>query len=1156
LNTTTFSTRCGWAWLSLCLTTLPCCTTLHGREPGPYNEGPAAATPPANPQQEADQLLALARRAMTEGNLEIAGSYLARAESLQPKYPVYHLGETPKKLRDDLQKAQAMAMAKEPARTPSSADAAQLNRTATPGNYPVQQAGGAVPNTGYVMPSYYTGTNDASRVQLAANTTPAPQNGLLLGAPANNASLAMPTAPTMPAAQPTPTAQPTVNLLVRQETLPPGNVAGNVTPPAMPATMPSAAPMPTAAGPMTPYGLPGAMIPAQATEPAPNKALQLLGAGEKALQEGQMDQALKSFREAYTMQGELDSNARARLQDHLRMLAKPAAAAPAPTNLQGAETNQKVLVNQISAEVSRTQTQAREMMARDPRKSLELLKAAKEKYASASVDPATKDLIQRRLDLSINEAQKYLDANKHQIELDEKNNSVRTDVKRDQQHKIEVDEKLAKLITEFNKLQNEQRYGEAEVLAKRANEMAPENPVVVQLQHQAKVARRLNNEKEIRAAKEQGFYDSLVKVDEASIPHSGSDYQFPEVGSWKQLSGSRQERFAQQSSLKRSPKEREIEQRLNTPIMINSENKPLREVIDYLEKVSNINIHLDEAGLAAQGYDSNVPVTLRLKSEIPLKSVFNLILPQYRLAYVIKNDVLNITSEDKTKGLVYTVSYQVADLVIPIPNFVPTGNEGMVDAIQKGYKLAAMGRGIGNNGGFMPTVPAMPIQVAATGNGDSTSAQLHPEALAQQMQNNPGFNRGMNNGPVSGQAQPMQFGPGGMGGGAKADFDSLIQLIQSTVQPTTWKANGGQGDVAPFETNLTLVVSNTQEVHEQLADLLQQLRRLQDLQVTIEVRFITLSDQFFERIGVDFDFSIDDNVTNAQLNSDGGKSAVVGLAASSATSTNGPVLTPTLNIPFTQAGFTEGTVPAFPGIGFNPASAGTFGFAILSDIEAFFLIQAAQGDSRSNILQAPKVTLFNGQSAFISDTSQRPFVTSIIPVVGDFAAAQQPVIVVLSEGTSLTVQAVVSNDRRFVRLTVVPFFSQIGDVEEFTFTGSKTSTSKDTSASNGNDDSKAASKDTTTVTEGTTVQLPTFAFTTVTTTVSVPDGGTVLLGGIKRMSEGRNERGIPILSKLPYINRLFKNVGIGRTTNSLMMMVTPRIIIQEEEEDRLLGSSG
>jgi general secretion pathway protein D len=41
---------------------------------------------------------------------------------------------------------------------------------------------------------------------------------------------------------------------------------------------------------------------------------------------------------------------------------------------------------------------------------------------------------------------------------------------------------------------------------------------------------------------------------------------------------------------------------------------------------------------------------------------------------------------------------------------------------------------------------------------------------------------------------------------------------------------------------------------------------------------------------------------------------------------------------------------------------------------------------------------------------------------------------------------------------------------------------------------------------------------------------------------------VPLLSKIPYVSRLFKNVGIGRDAQSLMMMVTPRIIIQEEEE--------
>ena len=116
--------------------------------------------------------------------------------------------------------------------------------------------------------------------------------------------------------------------------------------------------------------------------------------------------------------------------------------------------------------------------------------------------------------------------------------------------------------------------------------------------------------------------------------------------------------------------------------------------------------------------------------------------------------------------------------------------------------------------------------------------------------------------PGAGQTSPGGIsagGPGGLGGGVQADFDSLISLITSTIAPDSWDEVGGRGSVREFETNLSLVISQTQDNHEKVADLLDQLRRLQDLQVTIEVRFITLNDNFFERIGVDFNFDIDDD---------------------------------------------------------------------------------------------------------------------------------------------------------------------------------------------------------------------------------------------------------------------------------------------------------
>jgi Flp pilus assembly secretin CpaC len=84
-----------------------------------------------------------------------------------------------------------------------------------------------------------------------------------------------------------------------------------------------------------------------------------------------------------------------------------------------------------------------------------------------------------------------------------------------------------------------------------------------------------------------------------------------------------------------------------------------------------------------------------------------------------------------------------------------------------------------------------------------------------------------------------------------------------------------------------------------------------------------------------------------------------------------------------------------------------------------------------------------------------------------------------------------------------------------------------------------------------TVQLPTFGFNTVTTTVTAPDGGTINMGGVMRASEGSVSRGLPVLGKLPYAGRLFNNRGIGRDMSSGMMSVTPRIIILEEEEAKL-----
>ncbi len=77
--------------------------------------------------------------------------------------------------------------------------------------------------------------------------------------------------------------------------------------------------------------------------------------------------------------------------------------------------------------------------------------------------------------------------------------------------------------------------------------------------------------------------------------------------------------------------------------------------------------------------------------------------------------------------------------------------------------------------------------------------------------------------------------------------------------------------------------------------------------------------------------------------------------------------------------------------------------------------------------------------------------------------------------------------------------------------------------------------------------------TVLNTTVNVPDGGTVLLGGFKFLAEERTEYGPPILSKIPYLSRLFRNVGWSRDGSTLIYLVTARVIMIEEEERLFTG---
>lgn len=123
------------------------------------------------------------------------------------------------------------------------------------------------------------------------------------------------------------------------------------------------------------------------------------------------------------------------------------------------------------------------------------------------------------------------------------------------------------------------------------------------------------------------------------------------------------------------------------------------------------------------------------------------------------------------------------------------------------------------------------------------------------------------------------------------------------------------------------------------------------------------SDSFYEQMGVGFSFSIPT----------GGN--VVGLGLDGQPTANGAI-----NFSF---GVPNGVVPPFGG--FDPNSNANFGIGYLGRNGGAFGLNMTmgQGSDRSYTQTTPILVLTNGSTGSVSDTIQRPFVTSFIPVVGD-----------------------------------------------------------------------------------------------------------------------------------------------------------------------------
>ncbi|KAF1080966.1 MAG: hypothetical protein GQF41_2780 [Candidatus Rifleibacterium amylolyticum] len=78
-------------------------------------------------------------------------------------------------------------------------------------------------------------------------------------------------------------------------------------------------------------------------------------------------------------------------------------------------------------------------------------------------------------------------------------------------------------------------------------------------------------------------------------------------------------------------------------------------------------------------------------------------------------------------------------------------------------------------------------------------------------------------------------------------------------------------------------------------------------------------------------------------------------------------------------------------------------------------------------------------------------------------------------------------------------------------------------------------------------EVPDVLKRSIMTTVKIKDQETIVLGGLINRSEGVSYKGIPLLSRLPVLGRLFKTRSTTKSENELVILLTPKITNRDKD---------
>jgi len=679
----------------------------------------------------------------------------------------------------------------------------------------------------------------------------------------------------------------------------------------------------------------------------------------------------------------------------------------------------------------------------------------------------------------------------------------------------ERDQRILESINRVRALQQELKYEEALEVVEAILFLDPINPsglLLKEIIEDTIVYRRFlgyQRDKQMSYARQE-----LDNQEAMIVPHDIIDYP----SDWPAISFRRGEplEFAE------SEADRAVLASLrDTRMPVDLNENAFEDVIAFIGNTTRLDIDVDWESLADVGVDPDTPVTLRLR-EVPLETLLDRVVakvsdPTLPAGWAIQDGIITVASDEVLRRNTVLDIYDIRDLLFRVPTFDNAPQFDLSSALQSSQ----------GGGGSSPFQGA-----------DEEDDEIDFEDRVQE----------------------------------------IVDLIQANIDPDGWVDLGGNTS-SITQLNGNFVITTTSRNHRSIIGLLSKLRAVRALQINVEARFLTVSQDFFEQIGFDLDvywnadnteyqlaniidpsllpsnyfdtngallpnvsggglFDLDgDGIPEAQINQ-----PVFGPGNNGGTLPDGTVLSADqwsiIRTAQNSFGITEslGAASGFASqiLGLNPALGVTGRF--LDDIQVDFLVEATQADRRSVILTAPRVTFTNGQRSFITVATQQTFVSDLTPVTSDSSGAFDPQIGVVSEGVLLDIEGVVSADRRYVTLNVRTAISEIEFGEDRTVQG----------AAGGGGGLGGGG---TSVFTGT-FQIPIVTTTQINTTVTVPDQGTVLLGGQRLVTEVEVESGVPVLSKIPILSRFFSNRIDSKEEQTLLVLLKPTILIQNEEEEK------